>query len=159
MKKVLIVVLILVLILATSITASAFAGRTPAEIVASLTGKTTEEVVDLRYESGKTYGQMAYEVNEDAWKEFREEMLQNKKAILKERVDEGILTQEEADEIISNMEEMQDYCLENGGGFGMMRNKSGNGFRMGNGNGMGNGFKNNGNGMGFGGGRCGSGSW
>ncbi len=158
MKKVIVAVLVIVLILATSVTAFAFAGRTPAEIVAGLTGKTTEEVVDLRYESGKTYGQMAYEVNEDAWKEFREEMLQNKKALLKERVDEGTLTQEEADEIISNMEEMQEYCQTNGGGFGM-RNKSGNGFGMGNGYGMGNGFKNNGNSMGFGSGRCGKGSW
>ena len=153
MKKILIAVLILVLILATSITAFAVTGRTPAEIVAGLTGKTVEEVADLRYEQGKTYGQMAYEVSEEAWEDFRNEMLENKKAILKERVDDGTLTQEEADSIIANMEEMQDYCLENGGGFGMMRNKSGNGF------GMGNGFRNNGNGMGFGGGRCGRGSW
>ncbi len=159
MKKVLILVFILVLILATSITAFAFTGRTPAEIVAGLTGKTTEEVADLRYESGKTYGQMAYEVSEDAWEDFREEILENKKAILKEKVADGTLTQEEADEILSNMEEMQNYCLENGGGFGMMRNKSGNSFGMGNGYGMGNGFRNSGNGMGFGGGRCGRGSW
>ena len=54
------------------------------------------------------------------WEEFRNEMLENKKAILKERVDDGTLTQEEADQFLANIEEMQDYCLENGGGFGMM---------------------------------------
>ena len=81
-------------------------------------------------------------------------MLENKKAILKERVDDGTLTQEEADQFLANIEEMQDYCLENGGGFGMMRNKGNN-----NGFGMGNGFGNGAKGMGLGGGRCGRGSW
>lgn len=156
LNKILIIGLVLLIVLATSITAFAFTGRTPAEIVAGLTGKTTDETYKIRYESGKTYGQIAYDEGEDVWEEFRNEMLQNKKAIIEERVKEGVLSQEEADEIISNIEEMQDYCLENGGGFGMMRNiGKGNGF------GMGNVFRNGNNGgmMGFGGGRCGRGSW
>lgn len=152
LNKILILGLVLLFILATSITAFAVTGRTPSEIVAGLTGKSTEELAELRYESGKTYGQIAYDEGENVWEEFRNEMLKNKKAILKERVDEGTLTQEEADEILTVMEEMQEYCPENGGGYGMMRK-----FNNGNGFGMGNGFRNGGNG--FGGGRCGRGSW
>jgi hypothetical protein len=82
-------------------------------------------------------------------------MFENKKAFIEERVKDGTLTQEEADEILKNIELMQEYCLGAGGcgmgrGFGMMRN------RLGNNSGYGNyGFR----GMGFGGGRCGRGSW
>lgn len=152
-NKILIAGLVLLVIFATSITAFAFTGRIPVEIVSGLTGKTAEEVAEIK-STGKTYGQIAYDAGEDVWEEFRNEMLENKKAILKERVDDGTLTQEEADQFLANIEEMQDYCLENGGGFGMMRNKGNN-----NGFGMGNGFGNEAKGMGFGGGRCGRGSW
>ncbi len=159
-NKILIIALVLIMILAATVTAFAFTGRRPTEILAGLTGKTNEELAQMRYESGRTYGQIAYEEGEEVWEEFRDEMLENKKAILEERVTNGYLTQEEADEILNNIEEMQEYHLENGGGFGMMRNRSsnGNGFGMGNGFGNGNGFG-YGNGMGFGGGRCGRGSW
>ncbi len=66
-------------------------------------------------------------------------MLENKKAILNKRVDDGILSREEADEILQNIEEMQEYCIENGGGFGMMRNSFGKSNGFGTGNGTGNG--------------------
>lgn len=155
-NKILIIGLVLLIILATSTTAFAFSGRTPAEIVAGLKGKSTEEVAQIRYESGKSYGQIAYEADEDVWKEFREEMFENRKAFIEERVKDGTLTREEADEILENIELMQEYCLGAGGGygmgrgFGMMRN------RLGNNSGYGNyGFR----GMGFGGERCGRGSW
>jgi len=127
-NKILIIGLVLLIILATSITVFAITGRT----------------------------QTAYDESEDTWEKFRDEMFENKKAFIEERVKDGTLTQEEADEILKNIELMQEYCLGAGGGygmgrgFGMMRN------RLGNNSGYGNyGFR----GMGFGGGRCGRGSW
>lgn len=153
-NKILIIGLVLIMVLAATVTAFAFTGGRPVEILAGLTGKNTDDLAQARYESGKTYGQLAYEESEEVWEEFRDEMLENRKAIFKERVAEGYLTQEEADEILENIKEMQDFCLDNGGGYGMMRNRSANGFGFGMGRGFGNG-----NGMGFGGGRCGRGSW
>jgi len=126
-NKILIIGLVLLIILATSITVFAITGRT----------------------------QTAYDESEDTLEKFRDEMFENKKAFIEERVKDGTLTQEEADEILKNIELMQEYCLGAGGcgmgrGFGMMRN------RLGNNSGYGNyGFR----GMGFGGGRCGRGSW
>ena len=126
-NKILIIGLVLLIILATSITVLAITGIT----------------------------QTAYDESEDTWEKFRDEMFENKKAFIEERVKDGTLTQEEADEILKNIELMQEYCLGAGGcgmgrGFGMMRN------RLGNNSGYGNyGFR----GMGFGGGRCGRGSW
>ena len=126
-NKILIIGLVLLIILATSITVFAITGRT----------------------------QTAYDESEDTWEKFRDEMFENKKAFIEERVKDGTLTREEADEILENIELMQEYCLGASGcgmgrGFGMMRN------RLGNNSGYGNyGFR----GMGFGGGRCGRGSW
>ena len=126
-NKILIIGLVLLIILATSITVLAITGIT----------------------------QTAQDESEDTWEKFRDEMFENKKAFIEERVKDGTLTQEEADEILKNIELMQEYCLGAGGcgmgrGFGMMRN------RLGNNSGYGNyGFR----GMGFGGGRCGRGSW
>ena len=84
-------------------------------------------------------------------------MFENRKAFIEERVKDGTLTQEEADEILEYIEIMQENCLGGAGGgygmgrgFGMMRNKFGNG------NAFGNGGK---RGMSFGGGRCSRGSW
>ncbi|MDD4089356.1 MAG: DUF2680 domain-containing protein [Tissierellia bacterium] len=155
LNKILIVSLVLLIVLAASITAYAFTVRTPAEIVADLTGKGTEEVAEIRYESGKTYGQIAYDESEETWEQFRDEMFENRKAFIEERVKDGTLTQEEADEILENFEVMQENCLGAGGGYGMgrglgmMRNQFGNG----------SGFGNGGRGIGFGAGRCGRGSW
>lgn len=154
--KILIVSLVLIMVLAASITAYAFTVRTPAEIVADLTGKGAEEVAEIRYESGKTYGQIAYDESEETWdwEKFKDEMFENRKAFIEERVKDGTLTQEEADEILENFEIMPENCLGAGGGygmgrgFGMMRNQFGNG----------SGFGNGGRGIGFGAGRCGRGS-
>ena len=103
LNKILIVILILLAILAASITAYAVTKRTPAEITADLTQKSVEEIIEERFESGKTYGQINYEYDEGAWEKFRDEMLENKKAILDKRVDDGILGREKADEILKNI--------------------------------------------------------
>ncbi len=101
--------LLLLMILATTITAFAFTGRS----------------------------QIAYDESRDTWVKFRDEMFENKKAFIEERVKDGTLTREEGDEILDNIEFMQENCPAYGSGRGM-----GRGF-----------------GMGFRGGRCGRGSW
>lgn len=144
LNKIIIAGLTVLTIAATSMTAFAFTYNTPAEIVAGLSGKTVDEITEQRYESGKTYGQIAYD--EGLWEEYQDKMLESKKAFLDEKVNEGVLTQEEADEYYNNMIERQEYCSGNGGGYGGMM---GYGFGAGN---------NSGRGMGFGQGRgCGRG--
>lgn len=134
-KKIFIVGLVVLALAATSLTAFAFTGvSTPAEIVANLTGKTVDEVTEERFDSNKTYGEIAYD--EGLWDEFNEEMLKSKKAYLDEKVVEGALTQEEADEIYENIQERQEYCAGNGGGYGGMM---GYGFGNGGGRGFGQG--------------------
>ncbi len=119
-KKFIIGGLAVVILAATSLTAFAVTGgSTPAEIVADITGKSLEEVTEQKFESGKTYGEIAYD--EGLWEEFNDEMLESKKAFLDEKVAEGVFTQEEADEIYANILERQEYCSGNGaGGFGGM---------------------------------------
>jgi len=123
--------------------------KTPAEITSGLTGKSVEELYTER-QSGKTYGTMA----KDAGKleEFKAQMLEQRKAILDERVKAGTLTQEQADTIYNNMKENQAVCDADGSaGLGMRNGTcagtgSGQGM-MGQGKGMRGGF---GNGMGAG---------
>ena len=135
LKRVLIAFLVVLALAATSLTAFAITGvSTPAEILANITGKTVDEVTDERYSSDKTYGQLAYD--EGLWEEFKEEMLDNKKAFLDQKVSEGALSQEEADAIYANILERQEYCTGNGGGCGGMM---GYGFSNGGGRGFGQG--------------------
>lgn len=123
---------------ATAYAASSYS--TPAEALAGVTGKTVEEVTEERVATGKTYGTMA----NDAGKlgEYQSEMLQIKKDTLQKRVENGLMTQERADAIISTMEENQSTCdgtgnlhigQRMGAGFGGMR---GNATGQGNGQGM-----------------------
>jgi hypothetical protein len=106
--------------------------KTPAEILAGLTGKTIEAVNEERT-IGKTYGALA----QDAGKldEFKDQMLQQKKLILDQYVKDGKLTQERADEIFNAIEENQTLCDGTGNG-GIGRNL---GACFGQGNGIGRG--------------------
>lgn len=143
MKK---LVLLVVLVLAvTSITAFAYAAySTPADIISGLTGKTADEITEQKLASGETYGQIA--IDEDVFEEFKNEMLESKKAFLDEKVKDGTITQDQADDFYNGMVERQQFCYgsgSNGSGRGMM------GFGFGN-RGMGRGFGQQGNGQGFG---------
>lgn len=123
--------------------------KTPAEITAGLTGKSTDELYTQR-QSGKTYGTIAKEAGK--LDEFKAQMLERRKAILDERVKAGTLTQEQADTIYNNMKENQAVCDADGNaGLGMSNGTcastgSGQGM-MGQGRGMRGGF---GGGMGVG---------
>lgn len=131
MKK-LIAVIAVVGVLGTAGAAFAATAKTPAEIAAGLTGKTVEELYKERA-AGKTYGTIA----NDAGKldEFKAQMLEQKKAVLDQRVKEGTLTQQQADEIYNAMKNNQATC--NGTGNAQLGKKYGAGFGSGAGRGPG----------------------
>lgn len=89
--------------------------KTPAEIYGDLTGVTAEEAYEQRA-AGEPYGVLAEEAG--VYEEFREEMLENKKALIEQRVEDGTLTREQADIIISNMEANTEGCYGPGCGAG-----------------------------------------
>lgn len=121
-------------ILSTSVVFGVVATKTPADIVAGLTGKTVEDVTKERT-AGKTYGTIAEEAGK--LEEFKAETLQQKKEILDQRVKDGSLSQAEADEIYNSIATNQATCDGTGSaGIGRM---SGAGFGQGRGQGMGQG--------------------
>lgn len=89
----------------------------PAEALAGITGKTVDSVLTERYETGKSFGAIADEAGK--LDEYQKELLEMKKDVLTQRVESGDLTQEEADRIITAVEENQVYC--NGDGYGRGR--------------------------------------
>ena len=133
-------------VMVLSLGAVAFADSlmTPAQIYSDVTGKSVEEAYEDR-QSGKTYGQLAQE--EGKYEEFKEQLLENRKELLEERVAEGTMTREQADSIIERMEECDGT---NQGqsrlGLGRLNGTRGNG-QCANGNGQGQG---RGTGKGFG---------
>ena len=144
-RKLVMVVAVLV-IMAMAGTALAATLKSPAEFASELTGKTIEE---LRAEVGQ--GRTIGSIVNDAGKleEFKQYMLEQKKAILDARVQEGRLTQERADEIYNAIMERQESC--DGTGEGALRENKGSGFGQGAGFGVGNGMgKGMGNGLGNG---------
>ncbi len=119
---------------------AAVTGRTPAEIAASITGRTVEQVTAERA-TGITYGSMAKESGK--LNEFKTASLEQKKAILDQRVADGKLTQAQADAIYNQLVANQATCDATGSaaigknlgiGFGQ-----GQGWGLGKGQGMGQG--------------------
>jgi hypothetical protein len=144
MKKIMIGVITagLLLIGATGVFAATF--KSPAEIYAELKGVPVEEAYAAKA-TGSSYGQLADEAG--VLNEFKAKMLENRKAVIQERVANGQLTQEQANLIIKNMETNQANC----DGTGMLgRNGVG---KMG---GMGQGMK---GALGAGRGMTGGGCW
>jgi len=121
------------------------AASTPADIASGLTGKTVEELRNERA-AGKTYGTIAKEAGK--LEEFKVQMMEQKKATLEQRVKDGKLTTEKAEEILNAIKENQANC--DGNGSAAIGKKYGVGFGqgggIGGGTGIGNG-KGNGNGQ------------
>jgi len=145
--KKLLVVATVVGLLGAAGAAYASTAKTPAEITAELTGKTVTELSSER-STGKTFGTIANEAGKLA--EFKTQMLEQKKTLLDQRVNDGKLTQEQADNIYNNMQSNQATC-DGTGNAGIGKNY-GAGFGQGNGMGNGNGScdgtgKGNGSGM------------
>lgn len=97
--------------------------KTRAEAVAALTGKTVESVTKEKEETGKTYSEIANESGK--LEEYKNIKLEMKKDRLSEKVKNGEITQEKADEIIKKMEERQANC----DGTELGKNKNGEGKR------------------------------
>ena len=135
LKKFLTVGVAVLILSALSVTALAAAAYgSPAEAVAGLTGRTLDDVIAEKSETGKTYGQLADDAG--VLDEFKAALLEMKKDILAAKVAEGKLTQEQADEILAAIAENQANCDGTGGG------KVGQGYGAGfgaNGGGLGNG--------------------
>lgn len=95
-------------LLATSGAAMASANNlTPAEILSSLTGKTTQALYQER-EQGETFGQVASENGQ--LEEFKKEMLAQKRLLIQEKVENKEMTQEQANAAIKQLEENQADC-------------------------------------------------
>ncbi len=125
-KKTALITLAVAIVLTTGV---AFAAefKTPADIVSALTGKTAADVQKERAE-GKTYGTIAKESGK--LDEFKTQMLEQKKAGLDQRVKDGVITQERADEIYNAVKSNSINCDGTGngmgkGGYGKMNNSSG----------------------------------
>ena len=130
-------------VLSTSVVFGVVATKSQADITAGLTGKTVEEVT-IERTSGKTYGTIASEAGK--LDEFKTQSLEQRKAVLDQRVKDGNLTQAQADEIYKSIVTNQSTC--DGTGSSGIGRRNGGGFGQGRGQGMGQG-----RGQGNGGGR------
>ncbi|MCI8649975.1 MAG: hypothetical protein HFG20_07655 [Anaerotruncus sp.] len=117
----------------TTLTAlAAPAYETPAQAAAGATGKTVEEVLEQR-RAGKGYGMIAAE--SDALEEFQAAVLELHQQALAAMVEDGRLTQQEADERLAALQQRQANC----DGSGMY--SQGRGYGCGYGRGMGWGLR------------------
>lgn len=126
-----------ILVLGTAGAAFAATYKTPAEIVSGLTGKTTDEVNAERV-AGKTYGTIANDAGK--LEEFKTQILEQKKALLDQRVKDGTLTQERADAIYNAIKANQAICDGTGNaglGAGCGAGFGAGGCGIGNGSGLG----------------------
>ncbi len=116
MKKILIgfIAIALLLVGANSVIGATF--KSPAEIYAEIKGISVEDAYAERKAGNNFYLQAE---DADVSEEFRAQMLENRKAVIQEKVLAGEITQEQADDIIANMEENIAYCDGTIGGRGM----------------------------------------
>ena len=112
LKKIIVTGLLALSVATTAFATSAY--NNPAEIVAGLTGRSVESVIDERHDTGKSFGTIAKEAGKlDG---FKAEILELRKDQLAARVADGRLTQEQADKILASIEERQALC--DGEGYG-----------------------------------------
>ncbi len=141
MKKLLIVGAVVLTVAATAVTSFAASEyNNPAEALAALTGKTEEQLIQEKQESGTTFGAVAEE--NGVLDAFKAEVLQIRKDRIEAKVADGTLTREKADEMIKAIEDRMANCDGTGssgkcGNFGA-RSGNGNGNGMRNGEGRGN---------------------
>ncbi len=149
MKKTIAIIVMAAVLLVGSVTVALAADgwRTPAEILAPLTGKTPDEVQAARA-AGQSYGEQAAAAGKLA--AFSGERLEQYKLRLDEAVKEGRITQADADKLYAAMKARVEAC---DGTCGNTCGGLGAGAGLGRRNGMGNGM-----GLGMGrmaGGSCG----
>ena len=94
-----------ILSVGSAVTVMAADYQSPAEIVASLTGRAVAEVIQERADTGKTFGAIAAEAGK--LDEFKAEVYNVKEEMLSEDVENGVMTQEQADSILEDVRERQ----------------------------------------------------
>ena len=99
LKKIIVTGLLALSVATTAFATSAY--NNPAEIVAGLTGRSVESVIDERHDTGKSFGTIAKEAGK--LDEFKAEILELRKDQLAARVADGRLTQEQADKILASI--------------------------------------------------------
>lgn len=88
----------------TSLTVYAQANYdSPREALSAMSGKTMDEIHELRFEEEMTHRD--FFETEEQYNKFTDEVLNQRKDIIDERVEDGRLTQERADEIKDQMDE------------------------------------------------------
>ncbi|MDP4126527.1 MAG: hypothetical protein Q8912_06275 [Bacillota bacterium] len=122
------------IVISLGVTGAVYAASTtsPADIVSNLTGKSAEEITEQRA-AGKTYGAIAQESGK--LDEFKNQLLEQKKLVLNQRVNDGYLTQAQADQIYNSLKANQATC--DGTGTGRTGLGKGTGIGYGHGVGMG----------------------
>lgn len=141
MKKTLVVMVVAVMILGTMSVAFADASWGPASIFAKLSGMGEEDAYNVKVESGLTFGELAKSEEYDFYDEFKELALAGKEVMIAQLVEEGKLTEEQAEEILlafENCDGTKTEMLKNSGLFGLKAgNGQGNGLRAQDGEGEG----------------------
>lgn len=102
MKSIFIILTVVILAMGTMVTSFAGSRLNPAEIYADLTRTTEEAAYALKLETGKTFGELAKEAG--VYEAFQEAAHAKKVAWINEKVASGELTEEEAAQIIANLE-------------------------------------------------------
>ena len=103
-----------VLSMAPAATAMAAEYQTPADTAAEVTGRSVEDVARERFETGKTYGNIAAE--DGRLDEFKAQRLEIQEAILSERAEQGLISQEEMERILNGIKARQAVCDGTGDG-------------------------------------------
>lgn len=119
--------LVLIAVMMLGATGFAFADGlfNPASIYANLTGTTIEEAYAEKLETKSTFGELAK--NAGVYEEFQAEAVEAKTELIKERVEDGTLTQEQADAVLSDLAECDGEGFGGGNGLGQGR-MAGNGM-------------------------------
>jgi len=143
MKRVVLSVVVL-LILSMGVVVLADSFDTPGEIFANLKGITLEEAYNLRG-SDKTFGGLSKD--EEFYEEFLKANLESKKSLIEQKVNEGLITKEQARELLTLLEScdgtgQKQLGQKYGVGFGKGLNGNGNGKGLGRGRGNGLGRNN-----------------
>ncbi len=87
---------------------------TPREALSAMTGKSVEEIHELRQDEGMVLSEL-FETDAE-YEAFKNEVLEQRKERIEDRVENGNLTRERADEILSQMED--GTFMMKGAGFG-----------------------------------------
>ncbi len=109
-------------LMAVMVSVPAFAASqytSPADAVAGITDRTLESILEEKFKEGKTYAEIANEAGK--LEEYKEELFQLKKDLLDEKVADGTLTQEIADEMLAAIEERMAACDGTADGMGLKR--------------------------------------